>query len=101
MKIPKLKEFTKEELKHQFSTGEIDIDFLIDYIVKRDKVYNLLIDEIEEKDDIIDTIRRYDLFESDVDFNYEEEMVERYTYFDIDKVIKDIREIRKKEKEKN
>lgn len=100
MKLPKLIEFTKEELENQFEEGKIDVNFLIEYIVTRDRVYNQLIDEIEERDDIIDTIRRYDLFESNVDFDYEEEMVESYTYFNIDKVIEDIRHLRKIEKEK-
>lgn len=42
----KLKEFTKEELKEQLDNKEIDIDFLLGYTEKRDKVYNLLIDEV-------------------------------------------------------
>lgn len=46
-KFLKLKEFTKKELRTQLENNLIDIDFLIDYIVKRDKVYNKLIDEIE------------------------------------------------------
>lgn len=48
LKIPKLEEFTVEELQEQLSDKKIDKDFLIEYIVKRDKVYNQLIDEIEK-----------------------------------------------------
>lgn len=48
MKFPKLEEFTKEELYQQFEEDKIDIDFLFDYIVKRDEVYNKLIDRINE-----------------------------------------------------
>ena len=39
-------EFTKEELKEQLDNKEIDIDFLLGYTEARDKVYNLLIDEV-------------------------------------------------------
>lgn len=42
----KIKEFTKEELKEQLDNKEIDIDFLLGYTEARDKVYNLLIDEV-------------------------------------------------------
>lgn len=42
----KIKEFTKEELKEQLDNNEIDIDFLLGYTEARDKVYNLLIDEV-------------------------------------------------------
>ncbi len=49
MLLPKIKEFTKEELLKQFEMSEIDIDFLCEYIAKRDKVYNRLIDELNFK----------------------------------------------------
>ena len=42
----KIKEFTKEELKERLDNKEIDIDFLLGYTEARDKVYNLLIDEV-------------------------------------------------------
>lgn len=46
--IPKLKEFTIEELQEQLKDKKIDKEFLIEYIVKRDKVYNKLIDEVNK-----------------------------------------------------
>ena len=49
MLLPKIKEFTKEELLKQFEMSEIDIGFLCEYIAKRDKVYNRLIDELNFK----------------------------------------------------
>ena len=41
-----IKEFTKEEIKEQLDNKEIDVDFLLAYTEKRDKVYNLLIGEV-------------------------------------------------------
>lgn len=46
--FPKLIEYTKEELHEQIINGEIDHDFICDYISKRDKVYNQFIDKIDE-----------------------------------------------------
>jgi len=48
MKFEKIKEFTKEELYQQLDEGKIDIEFLFDYIVKIDEVYNKLIDRVNE-----------------------------------------------------
>lgn len=42
----KIIEFTKEELVLQLLSGKIDIDFLLDYIVLINHVYNKLIDEV-------------------------------------------------------
>lgn len=42
----KVKEFTKEELLLQLMAGEIDTEFLLDYIVLINRVYNKLIDEV-------------------------------------------------------
>lgn len=42
----KIIEFTKEELVLQLLSGKIDIDFLLDYIVLINYVYNKLIDEV-------------------------------------------------------
>lgn len=44
--LPKLEEFSIEELKKQLDNKKIDEEFLIEYVVKRDKVYNKLIDEV-------------------------------------------------------
>ena len=44
--LPKLKEFSIEELKKQLDNKKIDEEFLIEYVVKRDKAYNKLIDEV-------------------------------------------------------
>lgn len=41
-------EFTKEELQEQLDKGIIDIDFLLEYIVARDRVYNKLINRMNE-----------------------------------------------------
>lgn len=46
-------EFTKEELKEQLDKGIIDIDFLLTYVVTRDRVYNKLIDRINELEEIL------------------------------------------------
>lgn len=48
--IPKLKEFTVEELQEQLKDKKIDKEFLIEYIVERDKVYNQLIAEVNERE---------------------------------------------------
>lgn len=50
-KMPKLNEPTIKEIKHQFASGEIDLDFLITYINKINKVYNLLLDKVYEFED--------------------------------------------------
>lgn len=42
----KVKEFTKEELLLQLMAREIDTEFLLDYIVLINRVYNKLIDEV-------------------------------------------------------
>lgn len=44
--LPKLEEFSVDELKKQLNNKKIDKEFLIEYVVKRDKVYNKLIDEV-------------------------------------------------------
>lgn len=44
--LPKLEEFSVDELKKQLDNKKIDKEFLIEYVVKRDKVYNKLIDEV-------------------------------------------------------
>lgn len=44
----KVIEFTKEELYKQVEEGKTDIDFMIDYIVKINEVYNKLIDRVIE-----------------------------------------------------
>ena len=49
MDLPKLTEFTHEELQKQLDEGIISVDFLIDYIVERDKVYNMLVKVANEK----------------------------------------------------
>lgn len=53
--IPKLKEFTVEELQEQLKDKKIDKEFLIEYIVKRDKVYNQLIDKIDSMTESYET----------------------------------------------
>lgn len=45
MNLPTLEIFTKEELYDQLKNNIIDIDYLIEYTIKRDQVYNLLINE--------------------------------------------------------
>ena len=44
MKYEKLTIFEPEEIKILFENGELDIDFLSEYISKHNKVYNKLID---------------------------------------------------------
>lgn len=46
-------EFTKEELKEQLDKGIIDIDFLLTYVVTRDRVYNKLVNRINELEEIL------------------------------------------------
>ena len=41
--LPKLKSFTRDELETQYKNKQINLDFMFDYIVYRDSVYNLLI----------------------------------------------------------
>lgn len=57
-KYLKLEEFTKEDLIRQLEEGKIDTDYLLDYIVKIDEVYNKLIDRAntleERKDKAVD-----------------------------------------------
>lgn len=57
--LPKIKEFNKEELLKQFKNGEIDINFMCEYISKRDRVYNMLIDEVNFKNTGFNEIREY------------------------------------------
>lgn len=47
-KLQNIKEFTKEELQEQLKNKKIDVDFLLDYTIKRDKVYNELINKVNE-----------------------------------------------------
>ena len=46
--VPKLEEFSVEELQKQLYSKKIDKEFLVEYIVKRDKVYNKLIDKLND-----------------------------------------------------
>ena len=55
----KLKEWTKEEIHEQIINGEIDHDFICEYISKRDRVYNKLIDRVNELESVIKEIREY------------------------------------------
>ncbi len=55
----KLEEFTKEDLIRQLEEGKIDIDFLLDYIVKIDEVYNKLIDRANTLEDRKDKAEDY------------------------------------------
>lgn len=48
MDVVKLKEYSKEDIHEMIINGEIDHDFICEYISKRDKVYNMLIDENEK-----------------------------------------------------
>lgn len=48
MDAVKLKEYSKEDIHKMIINGEIDHDFICEYISKRDKVYNMLIDENEK-----------------------------------------------------
>ena len=41
---PKLNEIPKEKIKEQLEIGDIDIDFLIDYIFEINKTYNAILD---------------------------------------------------------
>lgn len=42
-KYPELNEVSKKAIKNQLETGDIDVDFLIDYIFQINKTYNALI----------------------------------------------------------
>lgn len=53
--IPKLIEFTVEELQEQLKDKKIDKEFLIEYIVKRNRVYNQLIDKIDSMTESYET----------------------------------------------
>lgn len=53
----KLKEYTKEEIHEQIINGEIDHDFICEYISQRDRVYNKLIDRVNELESIVEKIR--------------------------------------------
>lgn len=59
MSLEKIKEYTIEELHQQYDEGKFDIDFLIEYTAKRDRVYNLLIEEIERLDKRKDELIKY------------------------------------------
>ena len=58
-KFLKLEEFTKEDLLKQLEEGKIDTNFLLDYIIKRDEVYNKLIDRINELEERQDKALEY------------------------------------------
>lgn len=59
MNLKKIKEFTKKELEQQLKNGIIDIDFLIEYTIKRDSVYNKLIDRVNFLDKKIQTTKGF------------------------------------------
>lgn len=46
--LSKLKEYSKDDIHEMIINGEIDHDFICEYISKRDKVYNKLIDKVNE-----------------------------------------------------
>lgn len=46
--VPKLEEFSVEELQKQLNSKKIDKKFLAEYIVERDKVYNKLVDKLND-----------------------------------------------------
>lgn len=46
--LSKLKEYSKDDIHEMIINGEIDHDFICEYISKRDKVYNMLIDKVNE-----------------------------------------------------
>ena len=46
--LSKLKEYSKDNIHEMIINGEIDHDFICEYISKRDKVYNMLIDKVNE-----------------------------------------------------
>ena len=75
-KYPKLELFTERELKEQLKNGKIDTNFMIEYIVKRDEVYNKLIDKVNEQEQIIREAREYienhSLYEEEYDYDFEE-----------------------------
>lgn len=48
--IPKLNEIPKEKIFHQLKIGDIDIDFLVDYIYQINHTYNILVDYINIQD---------------------------------------------------
>lgn len=48
MDAVKLKEYSKDDIHEMIINGEIDHDFICEYISKRDKVYSMLIDENEK-----------------------------------------------------
>lgn len=55
----KLKEWTKEEIHEQIINGDIDHDFICEYISSRDRVYNKLIDRVNELESVLKEIREY------------------------------------------
>lgn len=58
-KYIKLETVSKEGIKHELKMKRIDENFLIDYIVKINDVYNKLIDKVNEQDQIIREAREY------------------------------------------
>lgn len=58
-KYIKLETVSKEGIKHELKMKRIDENFLIDYIVKINEVYNKLIDKVNEQDQIIREAREY------------------------------------------
>ncbi|MBQ7139961.1 MAG: hypothetical protein IJO32_00480 [Bacilli bacterium] len=58
-KYIKLETVSKEGIKHELKMKRIDEDFLIDYIVKINEVYNKLIDKVNEQDQIIREAREF------------------------------------------
>lgn len=77
----KLKEYTKEEIHEQIINGEIDHDFICEYISKRDRVYNKLIDRVNELEGVIKEIREYikEHIKEDSEYtNYMEMRKEKY-----------------------
>ena len=57
--LVKLKEWTKEEIHEQIINGDIDHDFICEYISSRDRVYNKLIDRVIELESVLKEIREY------------------------------------------
>lgn len=82
----KLKEWTKEEIHEQIINGDIDHDFICEYISSRDRVYNKLIDRVIELESVLKEIREYIKNR----YNYEQNVLTHT--FDRDN-IKDLSEI--------
>lgn len=91
--LPKLEEIPIEELEKQLKNKQIDKEFLIEYIIKRDSVYNKLIDKMNELEQ--ENQRYKEVIDKAITFineeNYKDETICVINGIDIVDILKEVK----------